>query len=37
LSVAHYVPLDLAGILFEDKDIEKIETDEFAQLVSENS
>src|SRR5258705_9702523 len=37
LSVAHDVPFHLVGILFEDKNIKKIETDEFAQLVSENS
>src|SRR5882724_10491846 len=37
LSVAHYVPFDLVGILLEDKDIEKIEADELAQLVSQNS
>src|SRR5437588_10849057 len=37
LSIARYAPFNLIGILFEDNHVEIIKTEQFAQLISENS
>src|SRR5437868_13744741 len=37
LSIARYAPFNLIGILFEDNHVEVIKTEQFAQLISENS
>ncbi len=36
LELPVYTPFDLVGILFENKNIEIVETEQFAQLVGEN-